>query len=75
MARKNKPATRVNQTGSGIHKDKRTKRNRSRSANKSNAINESREERDAKTRVTKPSQQAPYTGKKTNATQWNRWTP
>lgn len=70
-----KPSTRVNQTGSGVHKDKRTKRNRSRSDNKRNAITESREQRDVNTRTIRPSQDTPYQGQKTEGTQWNRWSP
>ena len=75
MAKNKVPNTRVNQTGSGVHKDKRTKRNRSRSAKKTTAIAESREDRDSQTRAVKPSKKDPYLGKKTNAMQWNRWTP
>lgn len=72
---KKKPSTRVNQTGSGVHKDKRTKRNRDKSAQKRNAIAESRADRDVQTKTTRPTKDEPYKGQKTNATQWNRWTP
>ena len=72
---KKRPNTSVNQTGSGVHKDKRTKRNRAKPEQKRNAIVESQEQRDANTRVIKPSAETPYKGKKTNALQWNRSTP
>ena len=65
----------VNRTGSGIHKDKRTKRSRAKDVQKRQAISESREQRDVDTKVTRPSPKAPYRNSKTNATQWNRWTP
>ena len=72
---KKRPSTRVNQTGSGVHKDKRTKRDRSRSDNKRNAISDSQGQRDVDTRTIRPSAENPYQGKKTNAMQWNRWSP
>lgn len=75
MPKKRKPSTRVNQTGAGVHKDKRTKRNRSRTDNKRNAIAESREQRDVNTRAARPTSAEPFEGRKTNAMQWNRWTP
>jgi hypothetical protein len=79
MEGKKKPNTAVNRTGSGPMKDKRTKRDRSRGDNKRNSINESagesRKARDAQTRAIKPDTETPYLGRKTSATQWNRWTP
>jgi len=65
----------INRTGSGPMKDKRTKRNRDKSTQKRNAITESRADRDVQTRTTRPTEENPFKGKKTDAIQWNRWTP